>query len=103
MSLELGAYYQRSIDRAHKRYLSSVKALALVRKLALPVLQVNIARRQVNVGQAQLQAGGAGPTGGSRPARPRGEAEAAPAAAAAGPAGRSGRDGATATAAVPGA
>ncbi len=49
MSLELGTYYQRSIDRAQKRYLAAIKTLALIRKLALPALQVNIARRQVNV------------------------------------------------------
>jgi hypothetical protein len=49
MSLELAAHYQRCIDRAHKRYLSAIKTLAVVRKLAVPVLQVNIARRQVNV------------------------------------------------------
>jgi hypothetical protein len=49
MTLELGAYYQRSLSAAHKRYLSAIKALAVVRKLALPVLQVNIARKQVNV------------------------------------------------------
>jgi hypothetical protein len=49
MSLELGNYYQKSIDRAHRRYLSAIKTLATVRKLALPVLQVNIAKKQVNV------------------------------------------------------
>jgi hypothetical protein len=49
MSLALGDYYQRSITSAHKRYLAAIKALAMVRKLALPVLQVNIARKQVNV------------------------------------------------------
>ena len=49
ISLELAAHYQRSIDRAHKRYLSAIKTLAVVRKLAVPVLQVNIARKQVNV------------------------------------------------------
>jgi hypothetical protein len=49
MSPELGTYYQGSLDRAHKRYLAAIKTLALVRKLAVPVLQVNIARRQVNV------------------------------------------------------
>src|SRR5262249_6069492 len=31
MSLELATYYQRSIDRAQKRYLSAIKALAQVR------------------------------------------------------------------------
>jgi hypothetical protein len=49
MSLELGAYYQRSLSSAQKRYLAAIKTLALVRKLAVPVLQVNIARKQVNV------------------------------------------------------
>jgi hypothetical protein len=49
MALELAAHYQRCIDRAHKRYLSAIKTLAVVRKLAVPVLQVNIAKKQVNV------------------------------------------------------
>jgi hypothetical protein len=41
--------FLKRMDRAHQRYLSALKTLALVRKLALPVLQVNIARNQVNV------------------------------------------------------
>jgi hypothetical protein len=49
MSLDLGSYYQRSITSAHQRYLSAIKALAVVRKSALPALQVNIAHQQVNV------------------------------------------------------
>ena len=49
MSLDLATYYQRSISSAQKRYLAAIKALALVRKLALPALQINIARKQVNV------------------------------------------------------
>jgi len=49
MSLALGSYYQRSISSAQKRYLAAIKTLALVRKLAVPVLQVNIAKKQVNV------------------------------------------------------
>jgi hypothetical protein len=49
LTLDLGAYYQRCIDRAHKRYLSALKALADVRRLALPALQVNIAKKQVNL------------------------------------------------------
>jgi hypothetical protein len=63
MSLELATYYQRSIDRAHKRYLSAIKTLAVVRKLALPVLQVNVARKQVNVAGPCLvpDGGGKGP------------------------------------------
>jgi hypothetical protein len=52
LTLPQAEYHQRTRDRAHKRYLSSIKALATVRKLALPVLQVNIARKQVNVAGA---------------------------------------------------
>jgi len=46
-----GDYRQRCIDRAHKRLLSAVKALAQVRKLGI-TLQVNVATsggKQVNV------------------------------------------------------
>lgn len=46
MNLELGIYFQRCIDRAQKRYLSAIKTLAVVRRLALPALQVNIAQKQ---------------------------------------------------------
>jgi hypothetical protein len=49
LTLAQGEYWHRCRDRAHKRYLSAIKALATVRKLAVPVLQVNIARKQVNV------------------------------------------------------
>jgi hypothetical protein len=49
VSLDLGIYFQKCIDRAHKRYLFAIKTLATVRKLALPVLQVNIAEKQANV------------------------------------------------------
>jgi hypothetical protein len=60
MSLELAAHYQRCMDRAHKRYLSAIKTLAVVRKLALPVLQVNIAKKQVNVAGPCVVPGGEG-------------------------------------------
>jgi len=49
VTLELGAYYQRCISAAQKRYLSAIKTLAVVRKLTIPMVQVNIARKQVNV------------------------------------------------------
>jgi hypothetical protein len=49
MALDLGEYYQRSIQRAQKSYLAAIKTLATVRNLALPALQVNIAKKQVNV------------------------------------------------------
>ena len=51
MTLALAQHYQKSIDRAHRRYLSSLKALAEVRKLNITV-QLNIARKQINVAGA---------------------------------------------------
>jgi hypothetical protein len=42
-------FQQRRMDATNRRFLSAVKTLALVRKLALPILQVNIAKKQVNV------------------------------------------------------
>jgi hypothetical protein len=56
ISVSEGNYLQRAIDRAQRRYLSAVKTLAQVRKLALPILQVNIGQRQINV--AGLPLGG---------------------------------------------
>lgn len=56
MSLPLGLYYQKTISAAQKRYLSSLKGLAEVRKLALPTLQVNIAKKQVNVAAGAVTA-----------------------------------------------
>jgi hypothetical protein len=60
LSVEGGDYCQRRMDHAHRRYLSALKTLALVRKLAVPVLQVNIARKQVNVAGTCPVAGGEG-------------------------------------------
>ena len=51
-SMEWCEFHQRRIDHAHKRYLSAIRSLAQIRKLALPVLQVNIARKQVNIAGA---------------------------------------------------
>ena len=55
MANELATYYQRSIDRAQKRYLAAIKALAYVRRLARPVVQMNVARRQVNLARSLAQ------------------------------------------------
>jgi hypothetical protein len=49
LSLKWYEYYQRRMNHSHKRYLSALKTLALVRKLAVPVLQVNIAQKQINM------------------------------------------------------
>lgn len=47
-------HWQRKIDHAHRRYLTAIKTLATIRKLALPVVQVNIAKRQTNIAGATL-------------------------------------------------
>jgi hypothetical protein len=39
----------RMLDRANRRYLAAAKTLASVRRMALPVVQMNLARQQVNV------------------------------------------------------
>lgn len=43
-----GEFHQRRMNHANKRYLAAIKTLATVRKLALPAIQVNIARKQTN-------------------------------------------------------
>jgi hypothetical protein len=48
LDLDLHEAHQRRQDRAHRRFLSAVRTLALVRKLALPAVQVNIGGQQVN-------------------------------------------------------
>ena len=55
MTLAQSEHAQRRIDRAHRRYLSTLKALASVRRLALPAVQINLAHRQQI---AQLNGGG---------------------------------------------
>jgi hypothetical protein len=49
LTWKAGEYYQRRMDHSHKRYLSALKTLAQVRKLAVPVLQINIAKKQTNI------------------------------------------------------
>ena len=53
MSIAQANYHAQKIDRAHSRFLSAIRTLAQVRKLALPTLQVNIARNQVNVAETR--------------------------------------------------
>jgi hypothetical protein len=52
MSIAQAHFHLRKIDKAHGRFLSAVRTLAQVRKLALPALQLNIARTQVNLAGA---------------------------------------------------
>jgi hypothetical protein len=49
ITFEEAEYREKRRDRANKRFLAACKTLATVRKLALPAIQVNVARQQVNV------------------------------------------------------
>ncbi len=42
-------FHHRRVERAQRRYLAAIKALATVRRLGVPALQVNIGDKQVNV------------------------------------------------------
>ena len=53
-SFEQANYHLKRQDRAHRRFLSAMKTLAMIRKLGLPVLQVNIGENQVNVANATV-------------------------------------------------
>jgi hypothetical protein len=53
-------FRDRAVDRATRRYLAVLKTLATVRRLAVPTVQVNVARNQVNVAGASAFAGGPG-------------------------------------------
>jgi hypothetical protein len=55
MTIAQSEHAQKRMDRAHRRLISTLKALASVRRLALPALQINLAHRQQI---AQLNAGG---------------------------------------------
>jgi hypothetical protein len=72
------AHRQRSLSRAHARYLAALKALAVVRRLALPVVQLIVAQSQVNVGgppelATERRAGPPAPPAGQPPSSARGQ------------------------------
>lgn len=59
LGLAQADYYRRCVDRAHRRYLSAIRTLALVRRLLRPVVaQVNIGAQQVNVSAGVSRNGG---------------------------------------------
>lgn len=47
LSFRAGAYYQEQQDRAHARHLKALKALAQVRKLLVPAVQINVGQNQI--------------------------------------------------------
>jgi hypothetical protein len=48
LTIKQADFHLRRIERAHRRFMSSLKTLATVRRLALPALQINVASQQVN-------------------------------------------------------
>ncbi len=48
MSAAQDEFWQRRLDRFHRRYLSSIKSLAQIRKMGPAAIQVNIAEQQIN-------------------------------------------------------
>jgi len=53
LPLSQAEYYQRRAERAQRRYLDAAKTLATVRRRLVPVIQLNVADKQVNIaGQA---------------------------------------------------
>jgi len=53
ISLTYGDYLQRQVDRANQRYAAAIRALAQVRRLLTPVVQVNVAEKQINLAGPQ--------------------------------------------------
>jgi hypothetical protein len=47
LSIPQSEYHQRRLDKLHRRYLSSIKSLAQIRKMG-PAVQINIAEKQIN-------------------------------------------------------
>lgn len=45
-------FRDKTLDRAHRRYLQALQGLETVRRLRIPALQVNIGEKQINVVQA---------------------------------------------------
>lgn len=57
LTLDQDNYYQKRLDRLHRRYLSSMRSLAQVRRLLKPkIAQINLAeKQQINTGAAALE------------------------------------------------
>lgn len=49
LTWERDEWHRKRVDQAERRYLRAIKALAQVRRLALPTVQVNIGDQQINV------------------------------------------------------
>jgi hypothetical protein len=58
VDLQEAQYRESRRDRAHKRFLTACKTLATARRLGVPAIQLNVARRQVNVAGGGCEAVG---------------------------------------------
>lgn len=56
-SMSESEHYQRRQDRAAKQYLHALRSLAVVRRLLVPPVQVNVAERQVNIAGGDFHVG----------------------------------------------
>jgi hypothetical protein len=54
-TLAKGEYYQRRIDRAQKRFLQACKALAQIRRLMGPNVQINVGEKQINIVEGRTE------------------------------------------------
>ena len=63
LTLDQAAFTQKRISAAHNRYLTAIRTLAQVRRLAVPVVQVNVAQ----AGARQLNVAAPGPVLGDAP------------------------------------
>lgn len=52
LTLKQAEFYQRRTERANRRLLATLRTLATVRKLGVPVVQINLARQQINLASA---------------------------------------------------
>ncbi len=48
----MSPHQQERIDRSRRRYLAAIRALAHLRRLQVPAVQVNVAEKQINVAGA---------------------------------------------------
>jgi len=65
VNLEMATYLMKALDRSEGRYQAAVKSLAVVRRLQLPVVQVNIGEKQINIVQGAGTQANAVLTGGN--------------------------------------
>ena len=56
LGIQKEEFYQKRVARAQRNYEAAIKTLAQVRRLQLPTVQVNIADKQINVGNGQIRA-----------------------------------------------